>query len=144
MMVIMPILILPVFLSLAVVTIGPFVYISLYFFKESATWVTPVTGMAIYAVVFIFHRVMCPDFYKETEKVVRLDNKGVLIGEPLVMCNDIITFRRKRILNKYIIFPEIDGKRVESLSAFTNTLEAEEVTVALSQLADELRAYKAA
>lgn len=61
-------------------------------------------------------------------------DKGVLIGEPLVMDNDTITFRKKRILNKYIIFPEINGKRDESLFEFINSPEESEVTAAVNRL----------
>jgi hypothetical protein len=67
---------------------------------------------------------------------------GVLIGEPLVMDNDTITFRKKRILNKYIIFPEINGKRDELLYEFITSPEESEVTAAVKRLISSISMVK--
>lgn len=64
---------------------------------------------------------------------------GVLIGEPLVMDNYTITFRKKRILDKYIIFPEINGKRDESHCEFINSPEEIEVTAAVNRLINSIQ-----
>jgi hypothetical protein len=75
-------------------------------------------------------------------KRIRLD-KSVLVGEPFFMGNEIITFRMKPIFNKYIVFPEINGKRHESFFVFITTQEDSQVTAAVSRLTGDIRAVKA-